>query len=36
MYRLFELFGTKWIDVLDVLTLEEIKMQLVIERKKKD
>ena len=34
MYRLFELFGTKWIDVLDVLTLEEIKKQLVIENKK--
>lgn len=34
MYRLFELFGTKWIDAVDVKTLEEIKELLPEESKK--
>lgn len=34
MYKLFELFGTKWIEVLNVRTLEEIKAVLPEESKR--
>ncbi len=34
MYRLFELFGTNWIDAVDVKTLEEVKDRLQEESKK--
>ncbi len=34
MYKLFELFGTEWIDALQVKTLEEIKKRLLEESKK--
>ena len=34
MYKLFELFGTKWIEVLNVWTLEEIKEVLPEESKR--
>ncbi len=34
MYRLFELFGTNWIEALQVKTLEDIKRRLPEESKK--
>lgn len=36
MYRLYELINTKWIDVLDVETLMEIKTAILSESKKEE